>query len=50
MIMGGLIFILGLFGFAGGILAVFALIAERDANMKRQNVAVQKRSDHNGGS
>lgn len=34
--MGGLIFILGLVGFAGGILAVFALIAERDANMRRE--------------
>jgi hypothetical protein len=42
-----LISILGLVGFAGGVIAVIALFAQRDANKKKEEAAEQKDGGHN---
>jgi hypothetical protein len=42
-----LITILGLVGFAGGVIAVIALFAQRDANKQKEAAAEEKGGGHN---
>ena len=44
--MSELIFSLGLIGFVGGVVAIVALFAQRDANREKEKA--QKRGDGNG--
>jgi hypothetical protein len=41
-----LIIILGLVGFAGGVIAIIAIFAQRDANKQKEEAAKQK-GNHN---
>lgn len=43
-----LITILGLVGFAGGVIAIIALFAQRDANKQKEEATEQKGGGHNG--
>jgi len=48
--MSNLIRMLGLVGFIGGVIAVVAMFAQRDANKDREKAAEQKREGRDGGA
>ena len=48
--MSGLIFSLGLLGFIGGVIAVVALLSQRDANREKEKAAEKKNGVRRNGA
>lgn len=48
--MDGLLISLGLLGFVGGVIAVIALFAQRDANKEKEKAAEEKSGVEKGGA